>query len=70
MTFREWLDNRHNGKRYNGRIKSTAQAMGVSTVRIWHWAKFRVPAERVHKLSEITGLTPHELRPDLFREAA
>lgn len=70
MTFREWLDNIHNGKRYNGRRKSTAQAMGVSTVRIWHWAKFRVPAERVHQLSQVTGLTPHELRPDLFREAA
>lgn len=70
MTFREWLSNTHNGKRYNGRRLATAKAIGVSTVTIWKWATFRVPAERVLKLSEITGLTPHELRPDLFREAA
>lgn len=70
MTFREWLDNRHNGKRYNGRRLATAKAMSVSTVTIWKWAALRVPAERVHQLSEVTGLTPHELRPDLFREAA
>lgn len=70
MTFREWLANRHNGKRYNGRHNTTAKAMGVSTVTIWKWATFRVPAERVHQLSKVTGLTPHELRPDLFREAA
>lgn len=45
-----------------------ADACDVSegTVSKWASGKIRVPAERVAKIAEVTGLAPHDLRPDLF----
>jgi len=39
---------------------------GVSRVAARKWLKGRVPAERVLKVSEITGIPPEDLRPDVF----
>jgi len=44
-----------------------ANLMGVRQPTISRWAKGRVPAERVLKVSELTGIPPEELRPDVFR---
>lgn len=50
-----------------GGVSALARAVGVdhSTVVGWRRAG-RVPAERVRRVSEVTGLPPHSLRPDLF----
>jgi DNA-binding transcriptional regulator YdaS (Cro superfamily) len=41
-----------------------AAALGIKQPAVSQWDQ--VPAERVGKVSAITGIPPHELRPDLF----
>ena len=47
-----------------GRVNEIARAAGVSkqAVSQWRW----VPAEKVQQIAEALGLTPHDLRPDLW----
>lgn len=45
---------------------SIASACGVTQAAVARWMSRRIPAEQVKQLSEITGLSPHELRPDVF----
>ena len=48
---------------------SVAQQLGV-TLAMWsRWENGRraIPANRVNDISELTGIPPHELRPDVFR---
>jgi len=47
--------------------EALANLMGVRQPTISRWAKGRVPAERVLKVSKLTGIPPEELRPDVFR---
>lgn len=39
-----------------------------SSVSRWTSGARKVPPQRVPEVSEITGIPPHELRPDIFRE--
>ncbi len=41
--------------------------LGVKDAAITKWEKGRIPAERVLDVSDLTGLPPHRLRPDLYR---
>ena len=44
-----------------------ARALGLDHSTIIGWRRIgRVPAERVRKVSEVTGIAAHLLRPDLF----
>lgn len=46
-----------------------ARLLGVSSQAINKMlAAKRVPAERVLKIEEVTGVSRHELRPDLYPE--
>lgn len=47
-----------------GGATSLAKALGISTAAVSQWRK--VPAKRVGTVANIVGLTPHEIRPDLF----
>jgi hypothetical protein len=38
--------------------------LGIARTAPYDWK--RVPAKRVLAISRITGLSPHELRPDLY----
>jgi DNA-binding transcriptional regulator YdaS (Cro superfamily) len=49
-----------------GRLSEIGRALGVSHATVWRWARGRVPAERVHSLSGVTGIPAASLRPDLF----
>ncbi len=49
-----------------GGTVALADALGISSQAISQWT--RVPAERVGQVSRITGLTPAEIRPDIFAE--
>lgn len=51
-----------------GRITKLANELGVSTAAVSQWD--RVPAERVLEVERITGISRHELRPDVFAEAS
>ncbi len=54
-------------KSERGRFKHLAEAIGVFPSAISQWTK--VPAERVLAVEEATGISRHDLRPDLFGEA-
>jgi DNA-binding transcriptional regulator YdaS (Cro superfamily) len=41
-----------------------ADALGISQPAVSQWD--RVPARQVGKVSALTGIPPHVLRPDLF----
>lgn len=45
-----------------------ARAIGVSQPSVWHWVhrSKRVPAEYVLAIEEKTGVSRHDLRPDLY----
>lgn len=43
-----------------------ARALGIKGPSIYSWK--RVPADRVMAISKITGIAPHEIRPDVFPE--
>lgn len=46
-----------------------AEKLGVSSMTISHWKKRYggvVPKGRVFPIFHVTGITPHELRPDMY----
>lgn len=48
-------------------IEAAGELVGVSGVQ---WSRYetgkrRIPAENLQAVSEVTGIPPHELRPDL-----
>lgn len=54
-------------RRENGVIQAELAAkLGVQPPALSKWERGRVPAERVLLVCEITGLHPHELRPDIY----
>jgi len=52
----------------NGKSQTwLAAEFGIRQSAVAKWIRFRVPAERVLKVSELTGIPPEDLRPDVFR---
>lgn len=52
-------------------LEAAGSLIGVSGVQ-WHRYEAgtrRVPGEKVLAVSEVTGIPPHELRPDIFGDA-
>lgn len=47
-----------------GGVTSLAQKLGIKHNAFYVWK--RVPAERVLKIEHITGISRHDLRPDLY----
>ncbi len=50
--------------------RAFADALGVSKQVVWNWKARGLPAEWVGRVCALTGMQPHELRPDLFPEVA
>ena len=49
-----------------GSQKGVADLVGVSPQAITKWINGRIPAERVLEIERLTGVSRHELRPDLY----
>ena len=52
-----------------GSARKIAAALGLSSMSISHWKNRDngiVPPDYVLPISRMTGVTPHELRPDLY----
>ncbi len=47
-----------------GGIPQLASALGLHRATIWGWT--RIPAERVLDVERATGISRHDLRPDLY----
>lgn len=43
-----------------------ARKIGVSDVAILYWERGQVPAGRVLEVERLTGVSRHELRPDIY----
>lgn len=53
-------------KRQNIKPATLAREVGVDKSQVTRWAQKKVPAERVLDIERITGISRHELRPDVF----
>lgn len=62
--------NRADGQSAMARKLSTPE-QPITQQRLWHWLKVKgvCPAEYVLKVEEITGVSRHALRPDVFGAA-
>lgn len=52
-----------------GSARALALKLGVSPMTVSYWqsrSAGMVPAERVISIFQVTGVTPHELRPDIY----
>lgn len=51
-----------------GSQSATARARGVSQAAVWKWVhgKAELPAEQVLAIELDTGVSKHDLRPDLY----
>ncbi len=49
-----------------GGAVALAERLGISKTAVYNWKI--VPPLRVNEVAEITGLAPHEIRPDIFKE--
>jgi transcriptional regulator with XRE-family HTH domain len=57
-------------KEERGRAIELARALEVTPGAITQWANDKVPANRLFKVSKITGIPIEKLRPDLVGGAA
>lgn len=53
-------------KRQNIKPAALAREVGVDKSQVTRWAQKKVPAERVLDIERITGISRHDLRPDVF----
>jgi DNA-binding transcriptional regulator YdaS (Cro superfamily) len=60
--LKEWSEAKH------GRITRLAEALGVPHSVAWRYCKGHrlVPAERALAIEEATGISRHDLRPDIY----
>ena len=51
-------------------IRAAAKKRGISrhTAKAWKRPDRQIPAQRVPGLAEDTGIPPHKMRPDVFRQ--
>lgn len=49
-----------------GSASKLSVALGISKMSVSLWKRNGVPADRVLAIYNATGVTPHELRPDLY----
>lgn len=52
-----------------GSARKLGYALGLTSMSVSHWKhrdKGVVPSEHILPIFRITGVTPHELRPDLY----
>lgn len=53
-----------------GGRRQLAGQIGVSRQVLEYWIKNRVPAEYVLKVENLTGISRHKLRPDIYGKQA
>ncbi len=51
----------------SGGVVALARELGIKHTALYSWT--RVPAERVLDIERITGVSRHDLRPDIFGPA-
>ena len=49
-----------------GGIKAVAEHFGIEIPAVYQWMNRKTPPTRVLALEELTGVSRHDLRPDVF----
>lgn len=49
-----------------GGVGALASALGTKHYNVSKWSRNRVPAKYVLRVEELTGISRHDLRPDIF----
>lgn len=49
-----------------GSLAAISKTLGVHVASVMRWADGRVPAERVLDVERATGISRHDLRPDIY----
>lgn len=54
--------------KFDGNQSKFAAAVGTSQQLVSYWVRKKrpIPAEHVASIADVTGIKPHELRPDIF----
>jgi DNA-binding transcriptional regulator YdaS (Cro superfamily) len=47
-------------------LAELATIMGVNRSTVTRWNQRRIPAERVISIEQMTGISRHDLRPDIY----
>lgn len=47
-----------------GGISELARRLGITHPALYHWP--RVPANRVLQIEKLTGISRHDMRPDIY----
>lgn len=47
-------------------LAALADRLGVNKSTVSRWSRGRIPAEWVGRVSQETGISRHDLRPDIF----
>ncbi len=47
-------------------LPTLAKKIGLSKAAVYAWRKNGIPVERVIQIEKITGVSRHNLRPDIF----
>lgn len=48
-----------------GQATEIARVCGIERAAVYQWK--RVPAQWIYQVADVTGMTPEEIRPDIFR---
>jgi transcriptional regulator with XRE-family HTH domain len=56
--------------RSNLTLEQLGMLLGVNKSTVLRWENGRVPAERLAEVEAMTGVSRHDLRPDLYPAAA
>ena len=64
MILTNWLNEDRGGIGRKGRRANLAESLGISRQALYSWKS--IPAEHVLKIEEITGISRHDLAPDIY----
>lgn len=56
-------------RRKGFKLVDVARVIGVDKSQLTRWSQKQIPAERVLDIERVTGISRHDLRPDVFGPA-
>ena len=68
MLLTNWLNEDKGEIGRKGRRANLADALGISRQALYNWKS--IPAEHVLKIEEITGISRHDLAPNIYPNEA
>ena len=67
MVLTNWFNEDPGGIAQAGRLSKLADHLGITRQAVYQWK--RVPEDKVLDVEAFTGISRHELRPDIYPES-